>query len=530
LEGGCAFCLAVLPQAEEVDAYWVDLCGKLGVPLNLVKRQRCGQRVEYAGFLYDTLRGLLLILPDKLAKLLACLREWAESSAVSGRVLDGVRGRVLHYSACLRHTRVLASEMLCLYGPVDESEYDRPIPVTAAMVELAGELCRVIEKFHAVGRPLWPLVPSSGYRMFLEGRMDADAVFALTWDASTNGWAALLRWWEQRRGRPELREHLLIGTWPAGAPVAEQPHRELLAAPLALEAALQLYPRLQGRLGFFRNDADAAVAALRKGSTSSRPMQAGSPYFSRLCAGSDIDPLCMHVPGLALIAEGIDGASRSGTTFGQDANLEHVAGPCVTDQLWGRIVGAAELCGLRVTLDLFATESNRRAERYCSRYGEPGSEAVDALMVADWAQSLCPGCGQRHREVVYAFPPAGLIKPVVRKAVADAALCVLVVPVAITAPYWHKLLKASVLPAGPAPDGFLRIRNPRTALNLAGTFDPKELAVFVCDFGRLSPRTDLAVTLGCAGFFVARRRHLCGTSADYEDRRRLREALYAVRT
>ena len=42
---------------------------------------------------------------------------------------------------------------------------------------------------------------------------------------------------------------------------------------------------------------------LHKGSTSSRPMQAGALHFSRLCAGSDIDPLCMHVPGLALIAE-----------------------------------------------------------------------------------------------------------------------------------------------------------------------------------------------------------------------------------
>jgi hypothetical protein len=202
----------------------------------------------------------------------------------------------------------------------------------------------------------------------------------------------------------------------------------------------------------------------------------------------------------------------------------------VSDQLWGRIAQAVGLCGLRVTVDLFASESNKRAERYCSCYGEPGSEAVDALMIADWGQSLCPGCGQCHREVLYAFPPAGLIKPVVRKAVADAALCVLVVPVSITAPYWHLLLKASVLPAGPAPDGFLRFCNPRTALGLAGSFDPKELAVFVCDFSRLSLRSDLAATYGCAGFFSARRRHLCGTSADYEDRRRLREALYAVQT
>ena len=88
-------------------------------------------------------------------------------------------------------------------------------------------------------------------------------------------------------------------------------------------------------------------------------------------------------------------------------------------------------------------------------------------------------------------------------------------PVSITAPYWHLLLKASVLPAGPAPDGFLRIRDPRTALGLAGSFDPKELAVFVCDFSRLSLRSDLAATYGCAGFFSARRRHLCVRAMDF---------------
>ena len=124
MEGGCPFCSAILPQAEEVDTYWVDLCRKLGVPLNLAKRQRCSQRVEYAGFLFDTLRGLLLILPDKLAKLLACLREWAESAAVTGRILDGVRPLRMHGGGCAHalpgkfpHTVVLFSAALAAGWP-----------------------------------------------------------------------------------------------------------------------------------------------------------------------------------------------------------------------------------------------------------------------------------------------------------------------------------------------------------------------------------------------------------------------------
>ena len=72
--------------------------------------------------------------------------------------------------------------------------------------------------------------------------------------------------------------------------------------------------------------------------------------------------------GLALIAEGIgvaegiDGASRTGTDLGADGKLESVVG-----QAWTKITATAKSGGLRVTLDLFATESNFRAERYRSR-------------------------------------------------------------------------------------------------------------------------------------------------------------------
>ena len=67
----------------------------------------------------------------------------------------------------------------------------------------------------------------------------------------------------------------------------------------------------------------------------------------------------MHVPGLALIAKGIDGASRSGTDFVADANLDSVVGPSVSDELWSKIAFVAQSARLRVTLYLFASESNR---------------------------------------------------------------------------------------------------------------------------------------------------------------------------
>ena len=100
------------PSAEAVDASWVELCGRLGVPLNLDKRQRCPQQVEYVGVLFDTLRGLLLILPERLKKLLACRKEWAELQCVTARFIESVWGRMLHSFA----TRVCDTP--------DESHYD----------------------------------------------------------------------------------------------------------------------------------------------------------------------------------------------------------------------------------------------------------------------------------------------------------------------------------------------------------------------------------------------------------------------
>jgi hypothetical protein len=53
-------------------------------------------------------------------------------------------------------------------------------------------------------------------------------------------------------------------------------------------------------------------------------------------------------------------------------------------------------------IDAYATESNGRAARYWSRYGEPGAEAIDALSVGNWPQSLCPICAAWHQEVLFA--------------------------------------------------------------------------------------------------------------------------------
>ena len=220
-----------------------------------------------------------------------------------------------------------------------------------------------------------------------------------------------------------------------------------------------------------------------------------------------------------------------GSELGADANVEAVLGPAVSDCFWLTVSRAVEAAGWRrVTVDAFASESNARVPRFWSRFHEPGSETIDALCAFDWAQSACPVCGVAHREVLYAFPPASLVRATVEKACGDRALCSLVVPVAILAPYWSKLLAASALPhVAPYGDGFARIRSPGQHLRHAGSYAPTELAVFACDFSRLSPRVGLPQLTVCPGAFAPRRRPLCGGAGDLQDQLRLRAALLARR-
>ena len=127
-------------------------------------------------------------------------------------------------------------------------------------------------------------------------------------------------------------------------------------------------------------------------------MQRCALRLSRAAAAVNIDTLPLHVPGLVLIAEGVDGASRDGSELGPDANVAAVLGPAVDDEVWAAVLRVVAAAGWgRVTVDAFASASNARAPRFWSRFLEPGAELYDALCAPDWAQSACPACGLAHR-------------------------------------------------------------------------------------------------------------------------------------
>jgi hypothetical protein len=300
LSGGCPVCLRALVDAEANDAWWTDLCEMLGVPLNMSKHQRCKQTVNYAGFLFDSFRGLTQCQNEKLVLLRTHAAELCSPTALwSQRDLDRIKRRLLHYPMAIRHLRIRVTEMQCRMGPLeaDDSDassrpslfartasvhYDRPAPAPADLAELAAEMDDLLALYGPLGVPLWPHVASSAYAALLSGE-EKSHFCALTWDASPVGWAALGRWWSRSGPDWELRELLLVGTWPAGWDTSEQPFREALGGALAFEGFAQAVD-IQGFSCVLWNDAAAAIASFRKGSTKSPQMQRCELWLDRAAA------------------------------------------------------------------------------------------------------------------------------------------------------------------------------------------------------------------------------------------------------
>ncbi len=136
------------------------------------------------------------------------------------------------------------------------------------------------------------------------------------------------------------------------------------------------------------------------------------------------------------------------------------------------------------SVDAFASESNSLLPRFFARYAEAQAEAEDAFAVNDWDRSACPACGGTHRETLFAFPPAALLNRFVAKARADGIRAVVVTPLAVSAPYWTKLLRASVVNN---TDGYLRVRRQQAASSDSDAVG--ELAIFAVDFSPWSTRS-----------------------------------------
>ena len=431
LVGGCPVCTRTARAARRSQAGWHRLADELGLGLSDDKRQLPSQRVVYTGMVVDTFKRTISIPPEKKVRLAAFLEGFFDLREAPLSDLASLRGRVQHYSACLPYILPFVALFSSVIGSEADPDYDRAIPLPPLVGEAAVFIRGVLEEYAYRGRPLWPPVPSTLHAAFLAGETGSAHIVVVTWDASLRGWGMVLRWWANREGK------VVIGTLPDSDDMRHQVRREACAGVLALEAAA-LEIDLSEAVVILRNDAVGALSALRKGSFSSTFLQQCAMRACRLERRVGCHTLHLHAPGRVLVDEGVDGHSRAGA-------LE-VAGPVSSALVRAHAHQLASACGWTLTVDAFASESNTLLPRFFARFAEPSAEAEDAFTVPSWACSICPACGTLHRETLFAFPPPPLINAFVAKARADGARAILVTPLAVSAPYWNKLLRASVVP------------------------------------------------------------------------------------
>jgi hypothetical protein len=198
---------------------------------------------------------------------------------------------------------------------------------------------------------------------------------------------------------------------------------------------------------------------------------------------------CLHAPGLVLIDEGVDDLSRDATT--------DVTGPVTDLHLRQRIHSLLTHCGWNITVDAFASTDNALTPSFFARYAELAAEAEDAVTVPDWAVSLCPHCGSHHREVMYAYLPNAIINRFVARVSADGVRAIVVVPLAVSAPNWNKLLRFSVTPN---KEGFRVIRSRRQQSASPNSAASLDLAIFAVDFPSVQQRVRSQQTTSPCGF------------------------------
>ena len=500
--GGCLICRRAARTASRSQRYWHRLADDLGLGLSDDKRQLPSQRVVYTGMTVDSYHGTISIPPDKKARLAAFLEDFFFRHEATLSELASFRGRIQHYSAGLPYVLPFVALISSVIGTDGDPVYDTLVEVPPAVREAAVFIRQVLEDYAEAGRPLWPPVPSSLHAAFLVNSTGDLRVVLITWDSSVHGWGAVIRWWACPDGK------VVVGTLPGTDDMKHQVRREALGGVLAFEAATRLLD-LAGAWVIMRNDAVGALSALRKGCSSSTFLQQCSMRFALFQRDARCHTLYLHAPGTQLIEEGVDGLSR-------DVAAD-VAGPVSSKFVRDRATSLARSLGWELSIDAFASAANSLLPRFFARYAEPRAEAEDAFAVGDWAYSTCPACGQLHRETLFAFPPSVLLNRFVAKARSDGIRAIVVTPLAVSAPYWSKLLRASVVTN---KDGYLRVRTQPGAADDSDV--PGELAIFAVDFSVWSTRhRSTSPAPPCGQEYAFRGRDPLGSPSDQEDRRRI---------
>jgi hypothetical protein len=484
--------------------YWHKLAAELCLGLSDNKRQFPSQRVVYTGMTVDSFLGTISVPADKKAHLAAFLEDFFFGREATLSELASLRGSIQHYSAGLPYILPFVALISSVIGTDGDPVYDTLVPVPPAVCEAAVFVRAILEVYAESGRPLWPPIPSSLYTAFLAGDIALARVVVVSWVSSVRGWGALV----PSAAHPDGK--VIVGSLPDSEDMQHQVRRETLGGVLAFEAASRELD-LSETWVIMRNDCVTALSALRKGCSSSTFLQQCAMRFALLQRDAWCHSLFLHAPGSQLVAEGPDDLSRT--------TAPDVAGPVSSPLVRSHADLLAQSLGWELTVDAFASESNSRLPRFFARYAEARAEAEDAFVVNDRDRSACPICGGTHRETLFAFPPAALLNRFVAKARANGIRAVVVTPLAVSAPYWTKLFRASVVIN---TDGCLRSGQQAASSDsdAAG-----ELAIFAVDFSPWSTQSHATPDISSCHERRFLGRDPRGSPVDHEDRSLIRAQL-----
>ena len=162
------------------------------------------------------------MLHEKLTSMVAAVDDLRSEPDTTCRHIARVRGKVLHYGCAIAYVAVAAASLsqaihqteggLGLTAvPTPREEASRPFQwdshrrLSARALEALGFIRWCLERLGTAGQPLWPVVASSLYGAFLDGRLSGVRVLVITYDASVFGWGAVIRATHEDRG------HVIVG-------------------------------------------------------------------------------------------------------------------------------------------------------------------------------------------------------------------------------------------------------------------------------------------------------------------------------
>lgn len=362
----------------------------LGFMLNLKKciLTPC-RRLEFLGFIVDSLAFSLYVPQDKIAKIKKECRHLLNKDKVSGRTLAHIIGLLssvtpavlqapLHY----RGLQCLRSKALQQSTP-QNIDYDLTVPLSQ---EACQDLVWWIEYSFQEGRPLrWP-----------------QPTLTIESDASKRGWGAHSTHQDQTTG----------GIWNLEEAAHHINWLELKAAFLGLQAFARNLSNVHIHLLM---DSTVAIAYLnRLGGTRSYALCQLAISIWNWCLQKGITVHADHLPGQLNVRA--DFASRNWNDY-SDWMLD----PEVFSQI-------QEKFG-QFSIDLFASFQNAQLPKFFSWKPNPNALAVDAL-AQQW----------NHFEFPYAFPPFALIGRCLQKIREEKVKQVLIIAPVWPAQHWYPLM------------------------------------------------------------------------------------------